>query len=126
MHPLFALLATRPQLLAEHVQAYAALFSEELSLARTQWRKAVVWQAAALSFFGATMVLAGGALMLWAVMPGAQIHSPWLLVVTPLLSLGVAIACQLAAFQQTQPDAFANLGQQISADMAMLRAVAPP
>jgi hypothetical protein len=126
MHPLFALIATSPQLLAEHAQAYAALLTEELSLARTQWRKAVIWQAVALTLMGATMVLAGGALMLWAVTPVAQIHTPWLLVVTPLLTLGGAIAGQLAASRQTQSDAFANLSQQISADMAMLRAVAPP
>ncbi|OIQ73448.1 hypothetical protein GALL_449160 [mine drainage metagenome] len=126
MHPLFALLATRPQLLVDHAQAYAALFCAEFSLARAQWRKVVILQAVALFFFAAATVLAGVALMLWAVTPVVQIHTPWLLFVTPLLPLGAAIACQLAARKHNQSNAFTNLSQQISADIALLRAVAPP
>lgn len=125
MHPLLTLLATKPQLLVDHAQAYAALFSEEFSLARAQWRKVVLWQALALCFLGVTAVLGGAALMLWAVTPVAQIHTPWLLWLTPLLPLAMATACQLAARKQTRRDAFANLSQQIDADMAMLREVAP-
>lgn len=126
MHPLLALLAIKPQLLIDHAQAYTALFSEELSLARIQWRKAVILQAVAVSFLCVATVLAGAALMLWAVTPVAQIHTLWLLFATPLVPLVVAIACQLAARKQIQRVAFANLRQQISADIALLRAVAPP
>jgi len=126
MHPLLALLAIKPQLLIDHAQAYTALFSEELSLARIQWRKAVILQAVAVSFLCVATVLAGAALMLWAVTPVAQIHTLWLLFATPLVPLVVAIACQLAARKQIQRVAVANLRQQISADMALLRAVAPP
>ena len=126
MHPLLALLAIKPQLLIDHAQAYTALFSEEFSLARTQWRKAVVLQAVAVSFLAVATVLAGAALMLWAVTPVAQIHTLWLLFVTPLGPLLVAITCQLAAYKQTQGAAFANLSHQMSADMALLRALSPP
>ena len=126
MHPLLALIAIKPQLLMDHALAYAALFSEEFSLARTQWRNAVILQAVAVSFLGAAIVLAGVALMLWAVTPIAQIHTPWLLFMTPLGPLVVAIACQLAARKQSQSAVFSTLRQQMSADMALLRAVTPP
>lgn len=126
MHPLLTLLAIKPQLLIDHAQAYTALFSEEFCLARAQWRKAVILQTVAVSFLGVATALAGAALMLWAVTPVVQIHTPWLLIATPLGPLVVAIACQLAARKQVQSAAFANLRQQMCADMALLRAVATP
>ena len=72
------------------------------------------------------MGLGGAALMLWAVTPVAQIHTPWLLFVTPMMPLLATIACQWAARKQVQNAAFVNLSQQMHADMALLRAVATP
>lgn len=126
MHPLFTLLAVKPQLLIDHAQAYTALFSEEFSLARAQWRRAIILQSVAVSLLGVTIALAGVALMLWAVMPVAQIHTPWLLIATPLGPLVAATACQLAARKLVQNAAFANLNQQLCADMALLRALTTP
>ena len=79
-------------------------------------------QALALCSLGVTAVLAGGALMLWAVTPAPQIHALWILYVTPLLPLACAIACVVLAHRQTKEEFFTNLNRQIDADVAMLRA----
>jgi len=126
MRPLLALLTTRPQLLLDHAQAYAALFHEELGLARTAWQRWLLWQAVALCSLGAAVVLGGVALMLWAVTPVADIHSAWVLFAAPLLPLATAAICIRLASQYKQSEAFANLTRQINADLAMYRAVAPP
>jgi hypothetical protein len=126
MHPLLALLVTRPQLLLDHAQAYAALFQKELAQVRTSWQKWFLWQAVALCSLGAAVVLGGVALMLWAVTPMADIHAAWALFVVPLLPLVMAAVCSRLASQQNQNDAFASLIWQINADLAMCRTVAPP
>jgi hypothetical protein len=125
MHPLFALLTTRPQLLMDHAQAYAALFHEEFCMARTAWQMQFLWQAVALCGLGAAVVLGGVGLMLWAVTPLAEIHALWALFVAPLLPLAIAAVCIRWARQQSQSEEFANLTRQIKADLAMLRAAAP-
>ena len=91
-------------------------------MASTTWRRRVLLHTLAVCSLGVTAVLAGGALMLWAVTPAAQIHALWILYVTPLLPLACAIACGVLAHRQTQEEAFANLNRQIDADVAMLRA----
>ena len=126
MHPLLTLLAFKPQPLLDHAQAYTALFSEEFRLARAQWRRAIILQAVAVSFLGVAIALAGVALMLWAVVPVAQVHTPWLLFATPLGPLVAAIASQMAARKQVQNAVFINLSQQMCADVALLRAVTTP
>jgi hypothetical protein len=126
MHPLLALLATRPQLLVDHAQAYAALFNEEFDQACASWRRRAILQAVALCCLGVAAVLAGVALMLWAVSPELPIRGPWILWATPLLPLLVAVACLVMARRQADDQAFANLSRQISADMAMLRAASSP
>jgi cytochrome bd-type quinol oxidase subunit 2 len=122
MHPLLTLLATRPQLLLGHAQAYAALLHEDFGLASASWRRRVLLHALALCSLGVTAVLAGGALMLWAVTPTPQIHSLWILYVTPVVPLMCALVCVVLAHRQSQEDFFANLNLQIDADVAMLRA----
>jgi len=126
MHPLLTLIALRPQLLLDHAQAYATLFNEEFSLAFATWRRWALLQAVALCCLGVAVMLAGVALMLWAVTPPAQIHAPWVLFAMPLLPLAIALACALKAHQQAQADTFANLGRQIDADLAMLREAGAP
>jgi cytochrome bd-type quinol oxidase subunit 2 len=125
MHPLFALLVTRPKLLIDHAQAYAALFHEEFCLARTSWQMRFLWQAVALFCLSATVVLGGVSLMLWAVTPIDEIHAMWALFVAPLLPLAIAAVCIRLVRQQSQNEEFANLTRQIKADLALLRAAAP-
>lgn len=126
MHPLLVLLATRPQLLVDHAQAYAALCQEDFGLARSAWLKQLVWQAVAWCGLITAVVLGGVAVMLWAVTPQMPIHAVWALWVTPLLPLAIAVLGFVLASQQNQTQAFSSLSRQINADLAMLRALDLP
>lgn len=122
IHPLLRLVATQPQLLADHAEAYAGLVAEELGKTGAVLKRRALLAAVALSLTAVAVVLAGVALMLWAVLPATAIQAPWALVVAPAVPALVALACALAA-KQEQPSAFADLRQQMAADLVMLREV---
>lgn len=63
MHPLLELLLARPQLLADHAQAYAALFTEEMVLARVAWQRQAVCWAIIITCLLSACILAGVAAM---------------------------------------------------------------
>jgi hypothetical protein len=123
IHPLLHLLATRPQLMADHAEAYAGLFSAELADASALWRRRALLSAAALCFLGVAAVLGGVASMLWAVIPATQIHAPWALLAAPLLPACAALACLLAARADPGRGAFDQMRSQLKADFTMLREV---
>jgi cytochrome bd-type quinol oxidase subunit 2 len=122
IHPLLRLIATQPQLLADHAEAYAGLVSEELGKTATVWKRRVVYGVVALSLVAVGVVLAGVALMLWATTPTANMQAPWALIATPVIPLVIAVVCVLLAKRETV-DTFADLKQQAAADLAMLREV---
>ncbi len=126
MHPLLTLIATRPQLLADHAQAHAGLFYEEFGQSFATWRRWAMLQAAALCCVSVAAVLGGVAMMLWAVTPTLLVQAPWILWVMPLMPLFVAILCVWIASRQSPTDAIGNLGRQMGADMTMLRAAELP
>lgn len=122
MHSLLNLLATRPQLLAEHAQAYAELMADELPRAASEWkRQALLSVLAALALLTA-LLLAGVALMLWAALPSEAMPVAWLLVVVPLLPLAAATGLLLAAQAGARRRGPSDLRQQLDADLALLRA----
>jgi uncharacterized membrane protein YqjE len=123
MHPLLHLITTQPQLLADHAEAYADLLGEEIGTASAVWKRRVVLNALALCGLGVAAVLGGVALMLWAVIPPADIQAPWALVVAPLLPLLGAVACVVAARSEVRTGAFETVRRQVKADVAMLREV---
>jgi len=125
MHPLLALLATRPQLLIEHAQAYAALLGEEFGQASNDWQRRALLQVTALCFLGVAAVLAGVAVMLWVTV-GVSVTAPWVLVAVPILPFLIAIVCLLLARQSNGREPFADLSRQVNADMALLRAAGKP
>lgn len=122
MHPLLELLLARPQLLADHALAYGELVGQEFGQARRAWQQRWLLQIAALTGVVTAVILAGVALMLWAVVPAPQIHAPWALVLAPLLPLVAALACLMAIRQRGPLTSFAITRQQFNDDLAMLRA----
>jgi uncharacterized membrane protein YqjE len=123
IHPLLQLIATKPQLLGDHVEAYAELVSAEVSNTSKRWiSRAVLWAASAF-LIGLFIAFAGVALMLWAVVPTDAMNIPWLLLVVPVVPLAAGTACILLAKSHPQQNAFQTVKEQISADMAMLREV---
>lgn len=126
IYPFLHLIATQPQLLTDHVEAYAELVSDDIGVASSAWRMQAMLYAVALCSLGVGAVLAGVALMLWAVTPVANMHAPWALFVGPVLPLAVAVGCRMAARSKVTGRTFENVKAQLKADMAMLREVGNP
>jgi len=122
-HALLHLITTRPQLLVDHAQAYAELANADLDVVTGAWKRQLLLAATALCSAAVATVLAGVALMLWAVIPAAEIEAPWALVAAPLLPALVALGCVLAARAGGERQAFGNLKEQVQADLQMLRQV---
>ena len=122
IHPLLRLIATQPQLLADHAESYADLVGEELGKTTAVWKKRVLLNAAALCLLGVAAVLAGVALMLWAVMPAPNINAAWALIASPAVPALLALWCAFEGQRETAAG-FKNLKQQIAADLVMLRDV---
>ncbi len=120
MHPLLALIATRPQLLTAHAEAYAALAAAELGEASTGWQRKLLLSAIALCSAGVAAVLAGVALMMWVVLLPTADLARAMLIATPLLPALIALGCGLAARGNGRAS-FTVLREQVKADLRMLR-----
>ena len=125
MHPLFQLIATRPQLLAEHAEAYAELVSADMGIVSASWKRGALLHAGALVSLLLAAILGGVALMLWAVIPLAQMQAPWALWAVPLPLFAIALGCVVVARAPLESRAFDNLRRQVKADMGLLREVEP-
>jgi hypothetical protein len=126
IHPLFRLVASEPQMLADHMEAYADLVGEEVSNAASQWKRQAISAALMLVLAIVTAVLAGVSLMLWAVTPPDNIHAPWALVIAPLVPALAAAGCWFGAKTTDTGQGFAGIKAQLAADAAMLRSVSEP
>lgn len=123
IHPLFRLIVSDPQLLAEHVEAYSELVAEEVGAVTAQWKKRAMLQAVSLACMFLTVVLAGVGVMLWAVVPVENMNSPWALVAAPCIPLVLALWSHLAARAPAAEHGFKAIREQLAADAAMLRSV---
>lgn len=123
LHPLLRLLVERPQLLGEHMAAYAALATAEGSVAVATAGHRLALQLVALACGTLTAGLAGVALMLWAVLPVDVLSQAagWVLIAVPAVPAGTGLWLWRAARPQAGLDAFAALKRQGAADLALLR-----
>jgi hypothetical protein len=120
MHPLCFTIIRRPDLVVDHLGAYAALFQQEASQAsQTLVNRVLIWLIAVVSV-AICVVLSGTALMLGVLQN--QFH--WILIAVP----GVMALCALCAFawtrQPTLADHFSNIKSQLLSDASALRAAA--
>jgi membrane protein implicated in regulation of membrane protease activity len=120
LHPLISTIIKRPDLVVDHVSAYAELVQMEVGdVVEDLLTRAAAWAAAVIAgvlFLG----LAGVALMLGLLQN--QFH--WSLVVVPavaLLLLAVAVA---RAVKPWRAERFPELRAQLASDVEALRAVA--
>jgi fatty acid desaturase len=120
MHPMLHLIASRPSLVAQHAGAYAELVHAEVLAFIASGKRRALWMALALFSVGVAAVLAGMALMLWGVVPQANMQAPWLLVAVPVVPAVVSLVCFLAARNANSTTGFDNLRAQVQADMAVL------
>ncbi len=121
VHPLFRLITTRPQLLAEHVSAYTDLLAEELTSIAALLKRRLMLQFVALAAAAVGVVLAGVALMLWAALPEGSLRQPWLLLLVPALPLAVAVWASATGGALPSGDLLVTFRRQLAADTAMLR-----
>jgi H+/Cl- antiporter ClcA len=123
IHPLLHLIATKPQLIGDHVEAYAELVGAEVGKTSRMWVARVAYYAIALFLLSAGLVFTGVALMLWATTPSDNMNLPWLLVVVPLVPFAAGAFCIFKARSDSGSNGFDTVKQQLHADMAMLRDV---
>ena len=126
IYPLLRLIATRPQLLLDHCEAYADLVVAEATVASSYWTQKAVLTVAAACSLGVALILTGVAVMIWAVTP--VITGPITLALTgaPLVPWILALGCVVAARKHGTGGSMAVLREQLSADMALLREKAGP
>ena len=125
LHPVLQLIANKPQLVGEHLAAYAELVGSEVGRTTNLWRSRAQLYAVALFLLTVGILFGGVAIMLWAMMPVSGMHLPWLLPTVPLAPLVAGSLCLLKA--RVRP-AYAGLGvlkTQLAADLALLREVRP-
>lgn len=122
LHPIFHLVATQPELLGQHAQAYGELVSAELSAQAGVWSRRALLAAVALCLLCVFLVLVGVALMLWATLV-PEPRLAWVLVAVPSVPGVGALVCYLLARRRDAADAqsFAELRSQMQADLALLR-----
>lgn len=126
IHPLFRMLVSEPNLLADHVEAYSQLVAEEVGAVTAQWKKRAALHA--LSAFAAllALVLTGVSLLLWAAIPVDEMNAPWGLIAVPALFLALAVGANFAARARMAEHGFKTIREQLAADAAMLRGVTAP
>jgi hypothetical protein len=117
MHPLCLTLIRRPDLVLDHLNAYAALFKQEANDASKQLiKRAFVWLLMIMSV-AMCVIFSGTALMLGVLQN--QFH--WVLVAVP----GAMALCALGAFACTRKSVvaghFRNITSQLSSDASALR-----
>lgn len=120
-HPLFRLLTTRPQLLAEHLSAYTDLLAEELTSAAGLLKRRMALQLVALAAAAVGAVLVGMAVLLWAALPAESIRAPWLLMLTPLVPWAIALWALAMSGAVATGDLLVTFRRQLADDAAMLR-----
>jgi uncharacterized membrane protein YqjE len=126
IHPLLRLIATEPQILGDHVEAYAELVGDEFRKTSSAWANRLGLYLAALCLLVLGLIFSGVALMLWASLPAGGAQMPWVLIAVPALPLVAALVCALQARRSRVESAFDNVKKQLSADLAMLREVSAP
>ena len=120
LHPLFSTLIKRPDLLMEHLSAYAALFNQEAKAAGSQLLKRALARALGVVCGSIFLVLAGIALMLGFLQN--QFH--WILLVVPGIALLLTLIAVVAARKPMPSEHFPELKAQLDGDASALRMAA--
>jgi len=120
LHPFISTLIRRPNLLIDHLGAYAELIQEEASEAGTDLLERIVaWLVVGICTM-VFLILAGVALMLGLVLN--QFH--WVLVAVPAAVLALLLAAVLKARKPVLQDRFAEVRAQVDRDAQALRSAA--
>ena len=120
LHPLFSTLIQRPDLVVDHVSAYAALIGQEASAAGLDVvMKIAAWVLVAVSAL-IFLILAGTAIMLGVL--HNQFH--WVLIAVPSVVLLLGVSAFVIAKKPFKGEFFPELKAQIENDTRALQMVA--
>jgi len=123
IHPLLHLIASKPHLLGDHIQAYTELIGAEVHKTSESLISRAVMLGSAVFLLLLGLVFLGVALMLWAVVPGDDMNAPWLLIAVPLVPLVGGVVCFFLGKASPRQGPFDTVKEQMKADIAMLREV---
>lgn len=120
LHPFISTLIRRPNLLIDHLAAYADLVREEASEAGADLvQRVVAWVLVAVGAL-VFLILAGVALMLGAATN--QFH--WALIAVPAVALALTLAAFFRARKSVPRNHFAEVRAQVDRDAQALRSAA--
>jgi hypothetical protein len=117
LHPIFSTVVSRPDLVVDHLSAYAALAGEEAAATGRDLKVRVLALAVA-GVFGLMFVLLAGVAAMLGLLQG-QFH--WALVGVPGIALLITLAALLASRRPAPGERFAELRRQLAADIGLLR-----
>lgn len=117
LHPIFSTLIARPDLVVDHLSAYAALVADEAtSTCRDLKVRVLAWAVAGVAAL-VFVLLAGVAVMVGVLHD--RFH--WVLVLVPGAALLAMLLALLASRRPTPEQRFAELRRQVEADVGLLR-----
>lgn len=117
-----ALLTQRPDLLVDHVLAYADLAKTEIDALKQRLLRQIIAGAIALAMSLAFVVVSGVALMLHAV-GSANSDSSWVLLAVPGFMLALAMLAALLALSKGGARTTSSLSAQLKQDARAFRTV---
>ena len=117
LHPFISTLIRRPNLLVDHLSAYAELIQQEASEAGTDLIERILAWVMVIVCATVFLILAGVALMLGVVL--AQFH--WVLVAVPAIVLALLLAALMKARKPLLQNRFAEVRAQVDRDAQALR-----
>lgn len=119
LHPLFSTIVQRPDLVVDHLSAYAALFHKEATTAGSDLLMRAVAGLVALLALVAFLCVTGVALML-----GFMQHEfHWILVAVPGFMLVLLAIATMVVMKPLKSERFPELKAQIDSDAQALRTV---
>lgn len=120
LHPLFSTLIQRPDLVMDHLSAYAALLNQEARVASTQLiRRSIAW--ALVGVCAVMFVLFTGTAVMLGFLHN-QFH--WILVLVPGIALFMTLVALVNTRQALPTGYFPELKAQIDRDADALRMAA--
>jgi hypothetical protein len=126
IHPVFRLLVSEPQMLSDHLEAYAELVGEEVGAVAQQLKRRMLLHALSLLGVFVAAVLAGVSLLLWGAIPPENMNAPWALFAAPIVPAALGLWAHFAAKAPVEPRGMQAIREQLAADAAMLRSVGAP
>lgn len=119
LHPLVRLIASRPELLAEHLSAYSDLFAQELASASALTTRRLALQLVGGACLAVAAMLAGVAVLLWVSLPTLAV--PWALALVPAVPGALGVWIVFIGDTAGTESSFAGLRRQLAADAALMR-----